>query len=135
MEYWDKQEASFDGVLGGYGHVSEPDIAESRKFLLKAMAGPLRQAAARHRKLAAIGELFGAWKALCFRLAAEWALAAMLQFPPAQIPRDLDAFLLGVWAHHAFWRLYLQPLTCNVRAFLSPVLSLSSVGMAGALAG
>ena len=56
VEYWDKQEASFNGVLGGYGHVSEPDIAESRKFLLKAMVGPMREAAAKRRKLTAIGQ-------------------------------------------------------------------------------
>ncbi len=55
VEYWDRQEASFNGVLGGYGHVSEPDVAESRKFLLKAMAGPIREVAARQRKLTAIG--------------------------------------------------------------------------------
>ena len=59
VEYWDKQEASFNGVLGGYGHVSEPDIAESRNFLLKAMAGPMREAAAKRRKLTAIGRSVG----------------------------------------------------------------------------
>ena len=55
VQYWDNQEATFDGVLGGYGHVSEPDIAESRRFLLKALAGPLREAAAGQRQLVAIG--------------------------------------------------------------------------------
>ena len=35
MSYWDSQEASVNGVLGGYGHVSEDDITESRKFLFK----------------------------------------------------------------------------------------------------
>jgi hypothetical protein len=55
VAYWDKQEASYDGVLGGYGHVSEPDIAESRKFLMKALAGPLEQSAAKKRRLIAIG--------------------------------------------------------------------------------
>lgn len=55
VAYWDKQEASYNGVLGGFEHVSEPDIAESRKFLLKALAGPLEQAAAKNRKLVAIG--------------------------------------------------------------------------------
>lgn len=35
VAYWDNQEASVNGVLGGYGHVSDDDIVESRKFLLK----------------------------------------------------------------------------------------------------
>lgn len=35
VAYWDNQEASVNGVLGGYGHVSDDDIMESRKFLLK----------------------------------------------------------------------------------------------------
>ena len=35
MSYWDCQEASVNGVLGGYGHVSDDDITESRKFLFK----------------------------------------------------------------------------------------------------
>lgn len=56
VAYWDRQEATFNGVLGGYGHVSEPDISESRKFLMKAMRRPLQEAAARQRKLTAIGE-------------------------------------------------------------------------------
>ena len=45
--YWDKQEASDNGVLGGFGHVSETDVADSRAFLLKAFprAGGARRAA------------------------------------------------------------------------------------------
>ena len=35
VAYWDSQEASVNGVLGGYGHVSDDDITESRKFLFK----------------------------------------------------------------------------------------------------
>lgn len=35
VAYWDSQEASVDGVLGGYGHVSDDDVIESQKFLLK----------------------------------------------------------------------------------------------------
>lgn len=35
VSYWDTQEASVNGVLGGYGHVSDDDIIESRKFLFK----------------------------------------------------------------------------------------------------
>jgi AdoMet dependent proline di-methyltransferase len=33
VEYWDKQAASYDGVLGGYGHVSETDIKDSDMVL------------------------------------------------------------------------------------------------------
>ncbi|KAG5517147.1 hypothetical protein RHGRI_037787 [Rhododendron griersonianum] len=31
--YWEGVEASVDGVLGGYGHVNEPDIKSSEAFL------------------------------------------------------------------------------------------------------
>ncbi|GMN68015.1 hypothetical protein TIFTF001_037073 [Ficus carica] len=31
--YWEGVEASVDGVLGGYGHVNEPDIKDSEAFL------------------------------------------------------------------------------------------------------
>lgn len=36
VEYWDNQEASDNGVLGGFGHVSPADITDSRAFLKKA---------------------------------------------------------------------------------------------------
>ena len=39
MQYWDRQEASVDGVLGGFGHVSDADIDGSRRFLLKVCSG------------------------------------------------------------------------------------------------
>ena len=55
--YWDKQEASYDGVLGGYGHVSDADIAESDKFLKKVLAVPLRESQSGARRLTAIGEI------------------------------------------------------------------------------
>jgi protein N-terminal methyltransferase len=35
VDYWDKQEASYDGVLGGYGKVSSIDVRDSRALLLK----------------------------------------------------------------------------------------------------
>jgi len=41
VAYWDRQEASYDGVLGGHGHVSGADIRESRAFL-RAALGPER---------------------------------------------------------------------------------------------
>eukprot|EP00927_Polykrikos_kofoidii_P049651 TRINITY_DN43686_c0_g1_i1.p1 TRINITY_DN43686_c0_g1~~TRINITY_DN43686_c0_g1_i1.p1 ORF type:complete len:258 (+),score=43.00 TRINITY_DN43686_c0_g1_i1:63-776(+) len=31
--YWDNQEASVNGVLGGFGCTSEPDVRESKQFL------------------------------------------------------------------------------------------------------
>jgi hypothetical protein len=33
--YWDSQEASYDGVLGGFGHVSDVDVRDSRQLLEK----------------------------------------------------------------------------------------------------
>lgn len=33
MQYWDQQEASYDGVLGGFGYVSDYDISDSRSLL------------------------------------------------------------------------------------------------------
>jgi len=36
VDYWDAQEASVNGVLGGYGFVSAIDVRDSRSFLLKA---------------------------------------------------------------------------------------------------
>ncbi|PNH10656.1 Alpha N-terminal protein methyltransferase 1, partial [Tetrabaena socialis] len=35
VSYWDKQEASYNGVLGGYGYTSDLDIRDSRALLLK----------------------------------------------------------------------------------------------------
>ncbi len=35
VAYWDSQEASDNGVLGGYGHLSGPDVRDSRTFLKK----------------------------------------------------------------------------------------------------
>ena len=36
VAYWDQQEASYDGVLGGFGHTSDVDVRDSRSLLLKA---------------------------------------------------------------------------------------------------
>jgi hypothetical protein len=38
VDYWDKQDASDNGVLGGYGHLSGPDVRDSRAFLHKVTA-------------------------------------------------------------------------------------------------
>ena len=35
VTYWDKQEATVDGVLGGFGFVSGPDIEDSLRCLKK----------------------------------------------------------------------------------------------------
>ena len=35
VDYWDKQEASYDGVLGGYGFVSDIDLRDSQTLLMK----------------------------------------------------------------------------------------------------
>ncbi|KIY98925.1 hypothetical protein MNEG_9034 [Monoraphidium neglectum] len=40
VEYWDKQEASYNGVLGGFGHVSSFDIGDSREMLRKVRSRP-----------------------------------------------------------------------------------------------
>jgi hypothetical protein len=44
VAYWDSQEDSVNGVLGGYGHVSDDDITESRKFLVKVSKTSLKEA-------------------------------------------------------------------------------------------
>lgn len=54
VDYWDKQEASYDGVLGGFGFVSDDDIRDSRAVLLKAMKAQMQEAAAGQRQLTAI---------------------------------------------------------------------------------
>jgi hypothetical protein len=35
VDYWDKQEPTYDGVLGGFGHTSELDVRDSRELLEK----------------------------------------------------------------------------------------------------
>ena len=39
VDYWNKQPATVDGVLGGFEHVSDDDIAESAMFLLPFLLG------------------------------------------------------------------------------------------------
>ncbi|KAH7442338.1 hypothetical protein KP509_03G083400, partial [Ceratopteris richardii] len=39
VAYWERVEASVNGVLGGYGHVNERDIAASDRFLLDVFNG------------------------------------------------------------------------------------------------
>jgi hypothetical protein len=54
VEYWDKQEASYNGVLGGFGHVSGFDVADSRDLLKKVFKRQLKQAADGARALVAV---------------------------------------------------------------------------------
>jgi AdoMet dependent proline di-methyltransferase len=56
VEYWDRQEASYNGVLGGYGYVSDADISESTAFLKKAFGVPLQEGARGERHLVAAGD-------------------------------------------------------------------------------
>lgn len=35
VSYWDQQEASYNGVLGGFGHVSEADVRDSKQLIEK----------------------------------------------------------------------------------------------------
>lgn len=35
LQYWDAQPASYDGVLGGFGHVSDVDVRDSRQLIEK----------------------------------------------------------------------------------------------------
>lgn len=55
VEYWDRQEASYNGVLGGYGYVSDADITESTAFLRKAFASQLKEGSQGTRHLVAAG--------------------------------------------------------------------------------
>lgn len=55
VEYWDRQEASYNGVLGGYGYVSDADITESSAFLKKAFSAQLGEASRGTRHLVAAG--------------------------------------------------------------------------------
>ncbi|PSC68762.1 alpha N-terminal methyltransferase 1 [Micractinium conductrix] len=54
VDYWDQQEASDDGVLGGYGHLSAADVRDSRAFLRKAFGSALSEAEAGQQQLAAL---------------------------------------------------------------------------------
>ncbi|KAK9840774.1 hypothetical protein WJX81_003944 [Elliptochloris bilobata] len=51
VAHWDKQPATYDGVLAGLGHLNGCDIAESRSFLKKAFARQLEAALAGERRL------------------------------------------------------------------------------------
>lgn len=54
VEYWDQQDASYNGVLGGYGFVSEVDVRDSRTVLLKAFSPQLKAASEGQRQLVAV---------------------------------------------------------------------------------
>jgi hypothetical protein len=52
VAYWDAQEASYDGVLGGFGHVSPYDIADSRSLLQRVRRPRARSCDARPHAMA-----------------------------------------------------------------------------------
>jgi protein N-terminal methyltransferase len=53
--YWDAQPATCDGVLGGFGHVSDADLRDSEELLLRALSGPLEESAKKDgRRLVAV---------------------------------------------------------------------------------
>lgn len=54
VSYWDKQEATVDGVLGGFGHVSSADLKESYKLLQKALGHRIKDAEAGRIRLVAL---------------------------------------------------------------------------------
>uniref|UniRef100_A0A7S0YQQ1 Alpha N-terminal protein methyltransferase 1 n=1 Tax=Polytomella parva TaxID=51329 RepID=A0A7S0YQQ1_9CHLO len=54
VSYWDKQEASYNGVLGGYGYVSDADVRESKAVIIKAMRRKLEDAAKGKESLVAL---------------------------------------------------------------------------------
>lgn len=56
IKYWDRQEASTNGVLGGFGHVNTADIQDSRHFLMKAFLSHLKQAREGGRRTVAAGK-------------------------------------------------------------------------------
>lgn len=55
VAHWDKQPATYDGVLAGLGHLNGADIVDSRAFLSKAFAAQLAAAAAGERRLVGLG--------------------------------------------------------------------------------
>lgn len=55
VEYWNRQEASTNGVLGGFGHVNTADIQDSRQFLMKAFLANLKEAREGGRRTVAAG--------------------------------------------------------------------------------
>ena len=54
VQYWDNQAPTDDGVLGGYGFVSDIDVRDSRLFLKKAMGPILSEAAENKRSMVAL---------------------------------------------------------------------------------
>lgn len=54
VQYWDNQAPTDDGVLGGYGFVSDIDVRDSRIFLNKAMGLVLADAKENKRTLVAL---------------------------------------------------------------------------------
>ena len=51
IQYWDAVDATDDGVLGGYGHVSSLDAQENAEFLNDVMGEHLEDAESEGEKL------------------------------------------------------------------------------------
>eukprot|EP00873_Tetraselmis_striata_P039931 jgi/Tetstr1/460195/TSEL_005510.t1 len=51
VDYWAGQPETYDGVLGGYGHVSPVEVRDSAAFLKKVFPGPLKEAKEGKRQL------------------------------------------------------------------------------------
>jgi protein N-terminal methyltransferase len=54
VEYWDRQPATADGVLGGFGFVSDADLRDSEELLERALEAPLAAARKGERRLVAV---------------------------------------------------------------------------------
>ena len=54
VSYWDNQEQSYNGVLGGYGFVSDIDVRDSRQLLEKTMKSHFQEQASGGQWLVAI---------------------------------------------------------------------------------
>ncbi|GIL67244.1 hypothetical protein Vafri_20686 [Volvox africanus] len=54
VSYWDQQEPSYNGVLGGFGYTSDLDVRDSRALLLKSMRAQLEAADKGVRTLTAL---------------------------------------------------------------------------------
>jgi protein N-terminal methyltransferase len=54
VSYWDRQPASVDGVLGGFGYVTDADLRDSEQVLVRALKEPLEAAQRGDRRLVAV---------------------------------------------------------------------------------
>lgn len=81
VAHWDKQPATYDGVLAGLGHLNGCDIAESRTFLKKAFAKQLAAAAAGERRLVGLGAGGSAFLVMTAAQVSDVSLSTCRRFP------------------------------------------------------